>query len=134
MEDIIYLAKKRIATQDIILQAKEFNFSCEADPPEVKADFTEVRVIPCRGTYWDFTDYTGTPDYQCVEESRLALIKRYAPISLLLITHSYDTRPMLVRFVKKLIEKNGGGLVTDGDFADIDELENVDAYIRAHCS
>jgi hypothetical protein len=122
MEDILYLAKQKLSVEDIFAAAQQSKFSCEIGRTAADLESSAVRVIPFRGTYWDFSDYTVAVDFKYLEEDDLKAIKAYAPASIFLITHSYVTRPALMKFVKKLIDRRGGGVVTDGEFTRIDEL------------
>jgi hypothetical protein len=123
MEDILYLSKKPVDAQDVILVAKHFNYNWDVMEKDAATPCAfEVRIIPFKGTYWDFTNFEGSPDFQCLENDDLNTIRKYAASSIFIVTHSYDTRAALLKFLKKLIEQKGGGVVTDGDFAHVDEL------------
>jgi hypothetical protein len=126
MEDILYLAKQKLGIEDILVAAQESNFRCEIPRTAAEVESSAIRVIPFKGTYWDFCDYTTTPDFKCLEEDSLNAIKAFAPASIFLITHSYSTRPAVLKFVKKLINRKGGGIATDGDLTRIDELSSID--------
>ena len=126
MEDILYLAKQKLSVEDIMAAAQEANYPCEIGRTAADVASSAIRVIPFKGTYWDFCDYAATPDFKCFEEDDLKTIEAYAPASIFLITHSYVTRPALIKFVKKLIDRKGGGIVTDGDLMRIDELSGID--------
>ena len=126
MEDILYLAKQKLSVEDILIAAQESNFRCEIGRTAADVESSAIRVIPFKGTYWDFCDFTVTPDFKCFEEGDLEAIEAYAPASMFLITHSYVTRPALLKFLNKLIDRRGGGIATDGDLTRIDGLSGID--------
>jgi hypothetical protein len=125
MEDILYLAKQKLGVEDVLIAAQEANFRCEIGRTAADLASSAIRVIPFKGTYWDFCDYAVTPDFKCLEEDDLKAIEAYAPASIILVTHSYSTRPALLKFLKKLIDRRGGGVVTDGEFFRIDGLSGA---------
>jgi hypothetical protein len=132
MEDILYLAKKKVGIGDIISAARDSNYRWASVC--AKSDSQEVRIIPFKDTYWDFSDFVGSPDFKCLEEPDLSIIRKYAPESIFLVTHSYDTRRALAKFLKMLVDRKGGGVVTNGDLNRIDDLSDMDSYITSHCN
>ena len=127
MEDVLYLSKESVTPRDVIEIAKQFGYTCRDTGETCDNVWASryVRVIPARGAYWDFVDYQATPDFQCLGAKDLQEIKQFSPGTVLIVTHPYDTRLALAKFIRRLIERRGGGVVRDGNFDHIDDLSNL---------
>ena len=83
-----------------------------------------VRVIPAKYAYWDFADFQAMPDFQCLDTKDLQNIKKVSPGTVLIVTHPYDTRLALAKFIRRLIDRRGGGVVRGGNFDHVDDLSH----------